>query len=75
MREWRTIERAIEKQRKKNDWYNAQGNDVVIFLLSTPRSELQRRYTTEIKGSGLKIRGIKKAGISLKRLLQGSISF
>ena len=70
--EWKTKERAIEKQRKKNDWYKTRGNDAVIFTPATPRSELQRRYMEEIKASGLKIKVIEQTGISLKRLLQRS---
>ena len=47
----------------------------MIFIPATPRSELQRRYTEEIKASGLKNKLIERTGISLKRLLQRSNPF
>ena len=31
-REWKTKERAIGKQRKKNDSYKTRGDDAVIFI-------------------------------------------
>ena len=36
-REWKTKERAIEKQRKKNNWYKTRGDDAVIFIPATPK--------------------------------------
>ena len=42
-KEWKTKERANEKQRKKNNWYKTRGDDAVIFIPATPKSELQRR--------------------------------
>ena len=74
-REWKTKGRAIEKQRKRNKWYKTRVDDTVIFIAATPKSELQRRYTEEIKASGLKIKVIEHTCISLKRLLQRSTPF
>ena len=72
---WKTRERAIEKQKKKNSWYKKGGNDSVIFVPATPRSELQKRYAKEIKAKGLNIKVFEQAGVSLKRLLQRSNPF
>ena len=74
-KEWKTKKRASEKQRKKNHWYKTRGDTAVIFIPATPKSELQRRYTREIKASGLKIKVLKQTGISLKRLRQRSNLF
>ena len=74
-KERKTKERASEKQRKKNNWYKTRGDDAVIFIPATPKSELQRRYTREIKASGLKIKVLEQTGMSLKRLLQRSNPF
>ena len=71
-REWKTTERVIEMQRKKNDWYKIRSDNAVIFVPVTPRSELQRRYMKEIKACELKIRVIELTGIYLKRLMQRS---
>ena len=37
-KEWKTKERASEKQRKKNNWYKTRGDDAVIFIPATPKS-------------------------------------
>ena len=74
-REWKTRKRAIQSKAKKNHWYRTRGDDAVIFIPATQRSALQKRYTKEIKASGLKIRVIGLTDISLKRLLQQSNPF
>ena len=56
---WKTRERAIENQKKKISWYKTGGNDSVIFVPATPRSELQKRYAKEIKAKGLNIKVVK----------------
>ena len=45
---WKKGEREAERLRKES-WYKKEGNEAVIFVPATPRSQLQRRYQKEIK--------------------------
>ena len=42
---------------------------------ATPNSQLQKKYQTEIKRQGFKIKAVEKAGVAIKRLLQKSDPF
>ena len=56
----------MEKQ-KKIGWYKTGGDDnSVIFVPTTPGSELQRKYATVIKAKGFKINVVEQAGVFLK---------
>ena len=45
-REWRRVERAEERRKKKSDWFKGskKKNESVIFVPSTPRGGLRRRF-------------------------------
>ena len=73
--EWEREERDQVKQNKVLNWYKKGGYESIIFVPSTPGSELQRRYQEEIDRHGLRIRTVEKAGRSLKSMLQRSNPF
>ena len=68
-------ERKEAKKKKKKDWYEKGGYKSVIFVPSTPESNLKRRYECEIKKTNLKIKVVEQAGTQLKRILQSSNPF
>ena len=43
-REWRKLDRAREKRRKREIWYKRGGFDTVIFVPATPGSQLKHRH-------------------------------
>ena len=69
---WNKEERTKEKIRKKKNWYAKGGNESVIFVPATPRSQLRREYQQEIRNLGFNIKVVEKAGNTLKRILQRS---
>ena len=75
LKTWRRQEREIEKARKKKDWYKEGGFDSVLFVPSTPGSQLKRSYQKEIAKSGLRIKVIERTGTTLKNKLQVSNPF
>ena len=58
-REWRKLDRAREKRRKREIWYKKGGFDTVIFVPATPGSQLKHRYMKEIKETGFKVRVVE----------------
>ena len=42
---------------------------------ATPNLQLQKKYQTEIKRQGFKIKVVEKAGVAIKRVLQKSDPF
>ena len=73
--DWERDERDRAKQAKVLDWYKRGGYESVIFVPSTPGSELQRKFQTEIDRHGLRIRAVEKAGRTVKSALQRSNPF
>ena len=73
--DWEREERDREKKEKRLGWYKRGGYDSVIFIQSTPGSELKRRFQAEVDRSGLRIRVVEKAGRSVKSALQRSDPF
>ena len=63
------------EQYLKSSWYKRGGNEAIIFVPATPNSQLQKKYQTEIKRQGFKIKEVEKAGVEIKRLLQKSDPF
>ena len=47
----------------------------MMFVPATPGSVLMKKYKNEVQKSGIKIRIVEKAGISLKQQLQRSDPF
>ena len=74
-REWRQLERAQERRRKRESWYRTGGFGAVIFVPATPESQLKDRYVREIKDAGFKVKVVEQPGITLKRMLQRSDPF
>ena len=71
-RSWNEESRRVEKKNKKKTWYKAGGKKSFIMLPYTKNSELKKEYTKCIEDSGLPIRVVEKAGVSLKRKFQRS---
>ena len=65
-----TPRRRIERMKRRRNWYRAGGYEAVIFVPSTPKSELARRMKEEISRSNLNINVVERPGIKIKRLLQ-----
>lgn len=73
--EWNREERDREKSEKRLGWYRKGGYESVIFVPSTPRSELQQKYQREIDRHGLRIRAVERGGRTVKSSLQRSNPF
>ena len=65
-------ERDREKTDKGLSWYKRGGYESVIFVQSTPGSELKRKFQAEVDRCGLRIRIVEKAGRSVKSAVQRS---
>ena len=74
-RKWKRNERRKEKQKKKNEWYKKGGTESILFITSTPESELKNRLQKEIDKTQFKIRVIEKSGTKLVKLLQRNDPF
>ena len=72
---WRKDEREAEKSGKRDDWYKRGGDEAVIFVLATPGSQLRKKYQSEIRNQGYKIKVVEKTGTTLKEVLQKSNPF
>ena len=68
-------ERKEKKRRTTGTRYKKGGYDSVMFVPATPGSVLMKKYKNEVQKSGIKIRIVEKAGISLKQQLQRSDPF
>ena len=51
----------------KKDWYKEGDYDSVMVIPATPGSALKKRYDQIVRGEGLKIRVVEKAGISIRK--------
>ena len=71
-RNWKRKERKKIKRDKKNNWYKKGGYESVVFIPTTPKSELKRMYETIIQNSKVKIKVIERRGTILKNILQKS---
>ena len=72
---WKRDERGVEKSGKRDDWYKRGGDEVVIFVPATPGSQLQKKYQSEIRNKGYKIKLVEKTGTTLKKVPQKSNPF
>ena len=73
--DWNREGRDREKKEKRLCWYTKGGYESVIFVPSTPRSELQQKYQREIDRHGLRIRAVEHGGRTVKSTLQRSNPF
>ena len=74
-REWRRLERAQERRKKRESWYRTGGFNTEIFVAATPESQLKDPYVREIKDAAFKIKVVEQSGKTLKRMLQRSDPF
>ena len=77
-REWRKVERAMERRAKKSEWFKGtkkKKNETVIFVPTTPGGELRKRYLEKIEEAKIKIAVAEVPGRSLKKRLQRSDPF
>jgi hypothetical protein len=74
-RQWRRVDRAQEKRKKRDTWYKKGGYESVIFAPVTPKSILKQRYEREVRRIGLNIKIVEQSGVTLKRQLQRSNPF
>ncbi|KAL9963291.1 hypothetical protein ACROYT_G032476 [Oculina patagonica] len=61
-REWRKLDQAREKRRKREIWFKEGGFDTVIFVPATPGSQLKHRYMREIKRRWFKVKVVEQSG-------------
>ena len=74
-KEWNKKEREENKKGKKLDWFKKKGEETVIFIPATPRSELKKQLEEEVKKSKVKVKIVERAGKTLKNILQRSDPF
>ena len=76
-REWRKVERAMERRAKKSEWFKGskKKNETVIFVPATPGDELRKGFLQTIEKTKMKIAVAEVPGRSLKRRLQKSDPF
>ena len=66
---WNRKERDRKKKDKKEGWFKTKGEETVIFIPATPKSELKKRYQKIVNHRNLKVRIVEKGGVTLKRML------
>ena len=69
---WNREERNIKKRERKEGWFKTKGEESVIFIPATPKSELKTRIENKVKERKMKIRIVEKGGTQIKSLLQRS---
>ena len=72
---WKINERKIEKEKKKQNWFNKDRYNSVLFIPPTPSSALKSILENEIIKSKFKIKVVEKTGKSIKKCLQKSDPF
>ena len=69
---WKKDMREKNKRKKRSGWFRKGGYRSVLFIPSTPGSELKRRCENIIKASKTEIKIVEKCGRTLKQRLQKS---
>ena len=64
--------REIKKKEKKEGWFRTKGEESIIFIPATPKSELKSRIENKIKDRKMNIRIVEKGGTVIKNLIQRS---
>ncbi len=72
---WNADEREQAKTKKRRTWYATFDYETVLFVDSTPKGELAKRYRETLKEYGLKIRVVEKPGRPLKSMICRSDPF
>ena len=60
-REWRTLERARERRKRRDNWSRKGDFDTVIFVPATPGSQLKGRHMRDIKVTEFKIKVVEQS--------------
>ena len=71
-KEWNRETRDIKKREKQEKWYKTKGEESVIFIPATPKSELKNRVEQTVKERKLNIRVVEKGGTPIKNILKRS---
>ena len=74
-KQWQRAERKRKRRAKKEDWYKKGGNRTVIFVPTTPGSQLRKRYEEVVRKTNLKVKVVEKSGMTVKSILQKSDPF
>ena len=80
-KEWKQEERAKEKRRKKENWYNKNKTckkeeyKSVLFVQPTEKSALKKLYEQVISKSECNVKVVERAGMNVKSKLQKSYPF
>ena len=70
-RNWKKKERENKKKLMKDNWFRRNGEESVLFVTATPRSELKRAYEEVIRKNGkVNIRIVEKGGAPLIKKLK-----
>ena len=64
---WNRETRDIKKREKQENWFKAKGEESVIFIPATPKSELKNRVEQTVKERKLNIRIVEKGGTPIKK--------
>ena len=75
-RNWKRIERIKNKRSKKENWFKGkENNEIVIFVPTTPKSELKKRLKKVIDNAAVKINISEVPGRNMKKIMQRSDPF
>ena len=66
---WNREERDQKMKEKRRSWYSAGGYETVMFVESTPKEELAKKYRQILKEYGLSIKVVEKSGTTMKQCL------
>ena len=72
---WNREERERKKKEKKEGWFKSKGEESIIFVPATPKSELKKRCEKVVRDRRLRIRIVERGGMTLKGILQHSDPF
>ena len=59
-KEWNRIQREARKRKKRENWFNNKGEESVIFVPVTPRSELRNTMQEIASNTGILIQKCRK---------------
>jgi len=74
-RTWHRTERRKQREERKKNWYKNGNYESVLFLPSTPNSELRNKIQETINKTDTKIKVIEKSGTKIIKELQKNDPF
>ena len=72
---WQRERRQNEKGKKKNNWFDKDRYDTVMFVEATPSGGLAKKINDVIKKTGLSIKVVERSGTAIKTQLSKSNPF